>query len=217
MAVRLTRQRSLRIPVDCVHDVVWSVAALFVLALVLIENPKEEDVLVVDPDLVARLVQTAFRHHQARRRVSIENRSTWTRSRRRCSASHQACRWVKRRPGPSWSPPQSVHGRCRCRWDRWGRWAVETPWMTPPSSRCVHRWAAPRRPLSPSGMCCQSSELLPRQFRRWKVSPEWDGLISQLACFTFYFSVNVFSRNFHKMFWYLFNILATQSGRILGV
>lgn len=53
----LTRQRSHCVAVDRVLNVVRRrVGALLVLALVLVENPKEEDVLVVDANLVPRLV-----------------------------------------------------------------------------------------------------------------------------------------------------------------
>ena len=55
----LTRQRTHRVSVDGVFHVV-GLTVWFVLALTLIKNAKQEHVLLVDADLLPRLIQTAW-------------------------------------------------------------------------------------------------------------------------------------------------------------
>lgn len=43
---------------------VWGIAVWLVLALFLIENPKEEHILLVDANLFSRLIQTACRERE---------------------------------------------------------------------------------------------------------------------------------------------------------
>lgn len=134
----------------------WSRAILLELAFILIENSKQEHILMVDVNLSTWLLQTACIHSwRTMFRSQLEqDPSNWAKN---GSRSHQICKRVRRQLAQSCSPLQCLCGRCRYRWGRWGHFAVEKHLMLSPSSTHAHCLATLHHPLFLFVMYCQSS------------------------------------------------------------